>query len=136
MGHPTPERDLPAGRSAARREQLMAEITAPGRAARRPRKVGRRGLVGALVCGGLLVGAPVAANELGYFRHSDGTVGVTEDSLDVVYQGQRLSRADIARLQAEGKALVVVSDAESAKSGVAHAFDSESEAAAWRASTR
>jgi hypothetical protein len=132
------ERDLPAGRTSARREHLMTEIVDRplALAASRGRARRRRTLVGVVTCLGVFAAAPVTAYELGYIGHGKGAAEINMDSLDVVYQGQRYTRQQMTSFQRDGKGLVVVSDAESARSGVVHAFDTEAEATAWHEAQR
>lgn len=62
--------------------------------------------------------------------------GINIEDLVVMYQGEQYSWNEIERFQRQDKAMVEVFDSISGAQGIAHAFDTATEADAWACHVR
>lgn len=121
-------RDLPAGTHARLREQVLDEIrrTDGPAPSRRRRKLVVGGTLAALLVGGGAVAA--TAGGLAVWRFDSGVVGVDQNRLDPYYKGRVITRAELQRLQEQGKATISASAVEYGCKGWIPYFDTEAEA--------
>lgn len=135
---------LPADRIAFHREMLMTQITdsAPATevvdtgapvdihaSARRRRRLMLAGASAASI--GALVAGPAAAALVNNFIHRAPQSVQEADKMEVIYQGQSYTWAQIYALQAKGKATISVEEPTTYNQGQAYVFDTAAEADAW-----
>jgi hypothetical protein len=80
---------------------------------------------------GALVAGPAAADRLQTFIDHAPQSEAEADRMEVIYQGQSHSWAQISELQKHGKAMGTVYEPISYNKGQAHAFDTSAEADRW-----
>jgi hypothetical protein len=118
--------DETAARLAARKEHLMAETRRPAPAWRRFRTAAAAVAVAALA--GTAGGLAANADNPAVTRQDNGVVRIEEAKLTYFYDGRSITRDELTRLQAEGKAGFTVSSPEAACKGLMLAFDTSAEA--------
>lgn len=79
----------------------------------------------------LLVAGPAAAGQVMAWLGRAPTTTEEADRMQMIYQGDALTWNQIQKLQAQGKAMVMVHDSVSQSKGQIHVFDTEAQAEAW-----
>ncbi len=126
------DRSIPQGSYDSIRELLVMTVNTSAQSRRRRR---RMPLIAAATTIGLLgtAGVALAIADPAVYRNSNGVAVVNSQQLDVIYQGQRISQADLAKLQTKHLAMFTAGDVPSAKLGVMHAFDTQTQLDTYRA---
>jgi hypothetical protein len=134
---------LPADRIAFHREMLMIKITESATTAavdteipasshpmgRRRRRLMLSGASAAVI--GALVAGPAAAALVKDFIHRAPQSVQEADNMEVIYQGQSYTWAQIYDLQAKGKATITVEEPATYNKGQAYVFDTSVQADEW-----